>query len=298
MKMRTMVALALALALGAAPLAALAQGDETQWEDFVAQDERLTLKYPAGWFVSEATEGEAFPTVGILNSEEAATRFEEGGNLVPGDKGFSVIVLPLDFLALLGIEIPEGATTLEAVQAMSDLFALSGEDAAGDGSAASGVGEPEELDLAEDVPGVVVSYQGASVEGEYVVRLLENDLVLILVSAAAPGEFDDAQRALDRELAASVAYAGTGADLLAEMMAPAPTEAAPTEASPADSGAALDGAALVAERCTVCHTRERIDNSDKSAAGWTATVDRMIGNGAKLDSAERQAVIDYLVATH
>jgi len=60
----------------------------------------------------------------------------------------------------------------------------------------------------------------------------------------------------------------------------------------------LDGNALVNERCTVCHSRERIDAQDKDEAGWTATVDRMIGNGAQLNAEERQAVIDYLVATH
>jgi predicted lipoprotein with Yx(FWY)xxD motif len=59
-------------------------------------------------------------------------------------------------------------------------------------------------------------------------------------------------------------------------------------------GAALDGNALVSERCTVCHTRERIDAASKDRAGWEATVDRMIGYGAQLNADERQAVIDYL----
>lgn len=69
----------------------------------------------------------------------------------------------------------------------------------------------------------------------------------------------------------------------------------PPESMGAESmGAALDGAALVAERCTVCHTRERIDNASKDRAGWEATVDRMIGNGAKLTPEERAAVIEFL----
>jgi hypothetical protein len=59
-------------------------------------------------------------------------------------------------------------------------------------------------------------------------------------------------------------------------------------------GAVLDGNALVSERCTVCHTRERIDTASKDQAGWEATVDRMIGYGAQLNADERQAVIDYL----
>jgi len=64
------------------------------------------------------------------------------------------------------------------------------------------------------------------------------------------------------------------------------------------TGATLDGDQLVNERCTVCHTRERIDAQDKDEAGWTETVDRMISYGAQLDDEERQTVIDYLVATH
>lgn len=60
----------------------------------------------------------------------------------------------------------------------------------------------------------------------------------------------------------------------------------------------LDGNALVDERCTVCHTRERIDAADKDEAGWTETVDRMIGHGAVLSDEERAAVIQYLVETH
>ena len=65
-----------------------------------------------------------------------------------------------------------------------------------------------------------------------------------------------------------------------------------------DMGAALDGDALINERCTVCHTRDRIDAQDKDEAGWTATVDQMIANGAQLNEEERAAVIEYLVETH
>ena len=63
-------------------------------------------------------------------------------------------------------------------------------------------------------------------------------------------------------------------------------------------GRTLDGEALVAERCTVCHSRERIDAADKDEAGWTTTVERMIGNGAVLSDEEKAAVIAYLVETH
>lgn len=74
-------------------------------------------------------------------------------------------------------------------------------------------------------------------------------------------------------------------------------EPAATEDAGGDTGM-LDGNALVDERCTVCHSRERIDAADKDEAGWTETVDRMISNGAQLNDEERAAVIQYLVETH
>ncbi len=74
-----------------------------------------------------------------------------------------------------------------------------------------------------------------------------------------------------------------------------PPEGASEQGMGAEPAApALDGAALVAQRCTVCHSAERIDNARKDRAGWEATVDRMIGYGAQLNADERQAVIDYL----
>jgi cytochrome c553 len=58
----------------------------------------------------------------------------------------------------------------------------------------------------------------------------------------------------------------------------------------------MDGEALVQERCTVCHTADRITNAmgQKDRAAWEETVDRMIGYGAQLNADEREAVLDYL----
>jgi cytochrome c2 len=63
--------------------------------------------------------------------------------------------------------------------------------------------------------------------------------------------------------------------------------------------AGIDAAALVETRCTVCHTRERIDN--KAAGGavraaWVVTIDKMIYYGAQLNADEREALIEYLTA--
>ena len=72
------------------------------------------------------------------------------------------------------------------------------------------------------------------------------------------------------------------------------TEEATEEAAGEEMGATGDQ--LVNERCTVCHTRERIDMAQKSREEWAATVDRMIGNGAQLSPEEREIVIEYLAS--
>ena len=58
----------------------------------------------------------------------------------------------------------------------------------------------------------------------------------------------------------------------------------------------LDGMALVQERCTVCHTLDRVNAATYDQAGWEQLVDRMIRNGARLNAEERLAVIDYLAS--
>lgn len=67
---------------------------------------------------------------------------------------------------------------------------------------------------------------------------------------------------------------------------------------PAAQPAALDGKALAQERCTACHSFDRIQNAPKTADEWKTTVDRMIGNGAKLNADEAMAVVDYLSKTY
>jgi len=80
---------------------------------------------------------------------------------------------------------------------------------------------------------------------------------------------------------------------------PTPTLAPATSTStvPPAASPGLDGAALVAERCIVCHTTERIQNSTKTRDEWEDTVKRMIGKGANLNSDEKDAVITYLAET-
>ena len=57
---------------------------------------------------------------------------------------------------------------------------------------------------------------------------------------------------------------------------------------------AFDGRAVLQDRCTVCHSLTHVTGASKSESGWARTVERMIGYGADLDSAERDALVAYL----
>jgi cytochrome c5 len=84
----------------------------------------------------------------------------------------------------------------------------------------------------------------------------------------------------------------------AEPSTPTLAPATSTSTVPPAASPGLDGAALVAERCTVCHSIERIQNAAKTRDVWEDTVKRMIGKGANLSSDEKDIVINYLAETY
>ena len=61
---------------------------------------------------------------------------------------------------------------------------------------------------------------------------------------------------------------------------------------------ALDGATLVQERCSKCHTLDRITSARGTAAEWTAVVQNMVAKGAQLTPEEETVVINYLSTTY
>ena len=78
---------------------------------------------------------------------------------------------------------------------------------------------------------------------------------------------------------------------------PTDTPVPPTD-SPEPAPPSLDGEALVQERCTKCHSLDRVVRARKSVAEWTSTVQRMVGKGADLTPDEQAAVIEYLAETY
>lgn len=66
------------------------------------------------------------------------------------------------------------------------------------------------------------------------------------------------------------------------------------EATPA----ALEGKTLLQERCTQCHDLGRVERAKKAKEEWKATMERMVGKGAKLNQTEQALVIQYLAETY
>ncbi len=85
---------------------------------------------------------------------------------------------------------------------------------------------------------------------------------------------------------------------------PPPEEATPEtepspEATPPPEEPELDGEALLEERCTDCHSLDRVAQRSYTREQWENTVDRMIDrHGAELDDEEREVVLDYLVENY
>lgn len=93
-------------------------------------------------------------------------------------------------------------------------------------------------------------------------------------------------------LLAAVLLIGCQSSTSQSTTAPADTAVAATAVP------AMDGAALLQSRCTACHGVEKVTREKKTADGWTAIVNDMIGKGAQLTKDEKAALIEYLAQTY
>jgi cytochrome c5 len=305
---RLLIALAL-LALIVTPLAVMAQDTEPEMETFTSEDETLTVSYPAEWQAKEGVDL-PFPNVIFASSEETMTRLDADEDPISGDQVFFVMIIPTDLLTMVGQELPAEPTILDLTNAFAAFWSGAGEEEMEEAAATEEptdedmeatpeaeiqVGEAEEIQVGDDLVVGLATVTNDVSDGAVLVRDLGDGLLGIVYSATFPGEYEDAQTELAQQILASMAYTGTAEDILSAMMGTSEPMEGTEEAG---NTGALDGDALVSERCTVCHTRDRIDEADKDEEGWTATVDRMISYGAQLSDEERAAVIQYLVETH
>jgi mono/diheme cytochrome c family protein len=71
----------------------------------------------------------------------------------------------------------------------------------------------------------------------------------------------------------------------------------PSATSPSGSSSS-NGQALMQDRCSVCHSLDRVTSAHHTADEWKVTVDRMINRGAQLTPQEEQTLIDYLAQNY
>jgi|GEM_PF-515311 len=98
-----------------------------------------------------------------------------------------------------------------------------------------------------------------------------------------------------------IACGGPAAPGTTEPAGGTPPAAPPTEAvheQPTVQPPAGDGAALLEERCTVCHSLDRVTQVHKTRQEWEQTVTRMAGQGARLNDDEKATLITYLAETY
>lgn len=53
---------------------------------------------------------------------------------------------------------------------------------------------------------------------------------------------------------------------------------------------------LIIERCSVCHSVDRVFSADKTEEQWDSTIDRMINLGAEVSDEEKALIIEWLTS--
>ncbi|MFQ6099896.1 MAG: hypothetical protein ACE5OS_01500 [Anaerolineae bacterium] len=59
-----------------------------------------------------------------------------------------------------------------------------------------------------------------------------------------------------------------------------------------------EGEKLLQERCTVCHSLDRVKQAHRTSEEWNRIVTLMVGRGAELEEDEQAVLVDYLVETY
>lgn len=67
---------------------------------------------------------------------------------------------------------------------------------------------------------------------------------------------------------------------------------------PEAQGPTLSGLTLLNDRCTECHTLDRVKSASKTREGWQETVTAMVQRGADLDEQEQEVLVDYLAQVY
>jgi hypothetical protein len=209
----------LIVALMASPLLVLAQDGGDEVETFASEDELLTFDYPVGWLAEDL--GSPYPSVAVANSDEAMERRIDGSAVETGDQVITMVLLPLEFVSMMGLNLPED--DLEALAlAAQPLFSTQ------DYPVEWGEIEIVELDVTDDET-LELAFMPATTEDADGVFYLGtvDDFLLIVTVEAYPDEYSDELETLSEQIIPTLAYDGTADDVMTSIIealnAPVPT---------------------------------------------------------------------------
>lgn len=209
---KVLILLAVAL-MAINPWAALAQNGP-EMEEFVTENELLTLSYPAGWIIEEMDPAAGLPGIQMGNSEDALDLLM--ADTIPDDTvGIMVVLFPYDFLAQMSPEVIKDPSPAVLVTALSEAMFGPPEDSGVEVSEAEVIEWEEEqnpvlevgyLTFSTDVAdGAMVAYEGDGV-------------ITWLITIASPGDYTETEQELMMLVAGSVEYTGTADDLIQALL--------------------------------------------------------------------------------
>jgi hypothetical protein len=207
----------LVLTFSLAPATLLAQDDnQTDWAEYTSDNELVTFAYPPEW---ELMEEMAALNIFILSSapgliEAGATSLEPH----EGDIILTIILLDEDTLGLIkpGVELPDlGLAPDELVTAVigniiDPYYGLNGETLAEEDVQ---IGEPEIIELAEDLEVGVIAITQADVETLNIAYPINDILLIASASVFSVESIDEETSQLIYDILAGFHFMGTAEDL-------------------------------------------------------------------------------------
>lgn len=189
---------------------ALAQEDD--WQEYISDDGYLTASYPPDWVVGEAPD---LLGVRFASNQAALDRADDTESVIPesGDLVASIIVLPVDLLAVLGVEATTDTSQEELTLALAD--AATGDS---DNPDVLQLGDPIEVELEDDETIIIAPITGADLnQAGFIVAWINDGIAVIGIASGFDAEFDDEAQATLLEIILTTEYSGSAEDLMASM---------------------------------------------------------------------------------
>ena len=116
--MKRLLSIVLLVALVVIPFHAFAQeGPKTQ--EYATEDGTFSLMYPADWVVEELPDV-PLPGVGFANTQDALDHLNSSqSQLQSGDAVIETLIFPMQFLALLQVQLPDNPNPGDIASALA-----------------------------------------------------------------------------------------------------------------------------------------------------------------------------------